>query len=148
MISFAVHKFLNLIRSHLFNFVFIFITLVGGSKRSCCGLFPRVLCLCFSLGFIASSLTFMSLIYLNYMNLFCMLLENVLILLFYTQLSNFPGPTYKQTVFSPFYILASLVIDKVTEGTGLSLHCLSCTIGLYVCFVTVLYCLDYCSFLV
>ena len=33
MVSFAVHKRLSLIRSHLFVFVFIFITLGGGSKR-------------------------------------------------------------------------------------------------------------------
>jgi len=33
MISFAVQKLLSLIRSHLFIFVFIFITLGGGSKK-------------------------------------------------------------------------------------------------------------------
>ena len=33
MVSFAVQKLLNLIRSHLFIFVFIFITLGGGSKK-------------------------------------------------------------------------------------------------------------------
>ena len=33
MVSFAVHKLLNLIRSHLFIFVFIFMTLGGGSKK-------------------------------------------------------------------------------------------------------------------
>ena len=32
MVSFAVQKFLSLFRSHLFIFVFIFITLAGGSK--------------------------------------------------------------------------------------------------------------------
>ena len=32
-VSFAVWKFLSLIRSHLFIFVFIFITLGGGSKK-------------------------------------------------------------------------------------------------------------------
>ena len=32
MVSFAVQKLLSLIRSHLFIFVFIFITLGGGSK--------------------------------------------------------------------------------------------------------------------
>ena len=36
-----------LIRSHLFIFVFIFITLGHGSKRSCCSLCQRVFCLCF-----------------------------------------------------------------------------------------------------
>ena len=33
MASFAVQKLLSLIRSHLFIFVFIFITLGGGSKK-------------------------------------------------------------------------------------------------------------------
>ena len=33
MVSFAIQKLLSLIRSHLFIFVFIFITLGGGSKR-------------------------------------------------------------------------------------------------------------------
>ena len=33
MVSFAVEKLLSLIRSHLFIFVFIFITLGGGSKK-------------------------------------------------------------------------------------------------------------------
>ena len=34
MVSFAVQKLLSLIKSHLFIFVFIFITLGGGSKRT------------------------------------------------------------------------------------------------------------------
>ena len=33
IVSFAVQKLLSLIRSHLFTFVFIFITLGGGSQR-------------------------------------------------------------------------------------------------------------------
>ena len=33
MVSFAVQKLLSLIRSHLFIFVFIFITLGGGSEK-------------------------------------------------------------------------------------------------------------------
>ena len=33
MVTFAVQKILSLIRSHLFIFVFIFITLGGGSKK-------------------------------------------------------------------------------------------------------------------
>ena len=33
IVSFAVQKLLSLIRSHLFTFAFIFITLGGGSQR-------------------------------------------------------------------------------------------------------------------
>ena len=47
MVSFALQKLLHLIRSHLLIFVFIFITLGGVSKRSCCDLCQRVFCLCF-----------------------------------------------------------------------------------------------------
>ena len=43
MPSFAMQKLLCLIWSHLFIFVFIFITLGGGSKGSCCDL--SVVCL-------------------------------------------------------------------------------------------------------
>ena len=49
MYSFAMQKLLHLIRSHLLIFVFIFITLGGVSKRSCCDLCQRVFCLCFPL---------------------------------------------------------------------------------------------------
>ena len=42
-------KAFNLIRSPLFIFVFIFITLGDGSKKSCCDMCQRVLCLCFPL---------------------------------------------------------------------------------------------------
>jgi len=47
MASFAVQKILSLIRSHLSIFVFIFITLGGGSKKYCCNLCQRVFYLCF-----------------------------------------------------------------------------------------------------
>ena len=49
-VSFAVQKVLSLIRSHLFTFVFISITLGGGHRGSCCDLCQRVFCLCFPLG--------------------------------------------------------------------------------------------------
>ena len=49
MVSFAVQKFLSLIQSHLFIFVFISITLGGGSKRILLDLCQKVYCLCFPL---------------------------------------------------------------------------------------------------
>ena len=49
MVSVAVQKLLSLIGSHLFIFVFIFITVGGGSKRSGCDLRQRLFCLCFPL---------------------------------------------------------------------------------------------------
>ena len=41
MVYFAVQKLLSLIRSHLFSFVFIFITLGGGSKKILLLFMPR-----------------------------------------------------------------------------------------------------------
>ena len=49
IVSFALQKHLSLIRSHLFNFVFISITLGGGSKRILLDLCKKVYCLCFPL---------------------------------------------------------------------------------------------------
>ena len=49
MVSFAVQKLLSFIRSHLFTFVFISISLGAGSKGSCCDVCHRVFCLCFPL---------------------------------------------------------------------------------------------------
>ena len=66
MFSFAVQKILSFIRSHFLIFVFISITLGGGSKRSCCDLCHRVFCLCFPLSFIVSGLTFRSLIHFEF----------------------------------------------------------------------------------
>ena len=51
IVSFVVQKILSLIRSHLFIFAFIFITLNGvGHRGSCYNLGRRVFCLCFPLG--------------------------------------------------------------------------------------------------
>jgi len=51
IVSFIVKKLLSLIRSHLFIFAFISITLGGGGHRgSCCDICQRVFCLCFPLG--------------------------------------------------------------------------------------------------
>ena len=49
IVSFAVRKLLSLIRSHLFVFDFISVTLAGGSKRILCDVCQSVHCLCFPL---------------------------------------------------------------------------------------------------
>ena len=53
IVSFAVHQLLDLIRSHLFTFDFISITLGAGTsithRESCFDLCHRVFCLCFPL---------------------------------------------------------------------------------------------------
>ena len=71
IISFIVQNLLSLIRSHLFSFVFVFITSGGGSKKMCCNLCQKVFCLCFPLNtFIVSSLTFRSSIHFEFIFVF------------------------------------------------------------------------------
>ena len=82
MVSFAVQKLLSLICYHLFIFVFIFITLGGGSKKILLQFMSKsVLPVFSSKSFIVSSLKFRSLIRFDLF--LCMVLENVLISLFY-----------------------------------------------------------------
>ena len=64
--SFVVQKFLSLIRSHLFIFAFISITLGGGHRGSCCDLCQSVLPMFYSRSFIVSDLTFRSLIHFEF----------------------------------------------------------------------------------
>ena len=67
MVSFAAQKPLSLIRSHLLIFVFIFITLGGGSKKTLLQFMSKcVLPVFSSKSFIVSGLTFRSLIYLEF----------------------------------------------------------------------------------
>ena len=64
MVSLAVQKLLNLIRSHLFIFVFIFVTLGGQSKRILLQFISKsVLSMFSSEIFLVSGLTFRSLAY-------------------------------------------------------------------------------------
>ena len=67
IVSFAVQKLLSLIRSHLFTFVFIFITLGGGSERILLWFVSlSVLPMFSSKNFIVSGLTFRSLIHFEF----------------------------------------------------------------------------------
>ena len=64
IVSFALQKLLNLIRPHLFIFVFIFITLRGGSKKILLWFMSKSVFPMFSSkSFIVSGLTFQSLIH-------------------------------------------------------------------------------------
>ena len=49
MVSFAVQKLLSFNRSHLFIFVFISVTLEGGSKKDLAVIYVKVFFLCFPL---------------------------------------------------------------------------------------------------
>ena len=82
MVFFAIQKLLNLIRSHLFIFDFIFITLTGRSKKILLPLMPKsVLPVFSSNSFIVSGLKFRSFIHFEF--IFAYGLENVLISFFY-----------------------------------------------------------------
>ena len=82
MVSFAVQKFLSLFMSHLFIFILIFITLGGGSKRSCRDFCQRVFGLCFPLRVLECLVLHLSLE--SILSLFlCMVLRSVLISFFY-----------------------------------------------------------------
>ena len=99
----------------------------------------------YSKSFILSGLTFRSLIILS----LClgMVLGSVLIPYFYMYLSVFPAPLIEEAVFSPLYILASFIKDKVTICVWVYLWAFYPVPLIYVSvFVTVPYCLDYCCF--
>ena len=82
MVSFAVQKLLSFIRFHLFIFVFVFITLGGGSEKIFLQFMSEnVLPMFSSKSFILSHLTFRSLIHFEF--ILCTMLRSVLILFFY-----------------------------------------------------------------
>ena len=93
MASFAMQKLLSLIRSHLFIFVFIFITLGGGLKNILLRFMSKsVLPMFSSKSFIVSGLTFRSLIHFEF--IFVYGVRECSISFFYTWLSSFPSTTY------------------------------------------------------
>ena len=68
IVSFVVQKLLGLIKSHLFIFAFISITLGGGHRGCCCDLCQSVLPMFSSKSSIVSSLTFTSLIHFEFIS--------------------------------------------------------------------------------
>ena len=104
IVSFAVHKLLSLIRSHLFIFVLLFITLGDGSKMILLRLMSKSVLLMFSSKcFVVAGPTFMSLIHFEFTFVYgvrkC---SNFIILHVIVQ--------FPQHHVLPFYILASSVI--------------------------------------
>src|SRR5574337_991088 len=78
-----------------------------------------------------------------------MVLKSVLVSFFYPLLTSFPAPLVKKIVFSPLYILASFVKDKVSMGAWVYLWAFYFVPLIYISvFVPVPYCLDDCGFLV
>ena len=129
MVSFAVQKLLSFIRSQLFIFVFISITLGGGSKKVLLWFMSEsVLPMFSSRSFIVSGLTFRSLIHFEFIFVY-----GVRECSNFIDLHVFPSSLIEETVFSPLYILPSFVIVD-HRCMGLCLGFLSCSIELYFCF--------------
>jgi len=64
-------------------------------------------------------------------------------------LTSLPATLVKEIVFSPFYILASFVKDKVSIGVLIYLWAFYFVPLIYICvFVPAPYCLDDCSFVI
>ena len=104
-VSFPVQSLSTFIESHLFILVFIFTTLGGRWKRTCCNYVKE-----WSIyNFIVPGLTFRSLNYLS--SFLCVVLGSIFIPFFYTSCPVFLAPLIEETVFSPLYILVSFVID-------------------------------------
>ena len=84
------------------------------------------------------------------MSLFlCKVLESALVSFFYKWLTSFSSTTFKEIVFSPFYILASSVTDKVSIGVWIYLWAFYFVPWIYISvFVPVPYSLDDCGFVV
>ena len=78
-----------------------------------------------------------------------MVLESVLVSFFTSGWPVFPEPVVKEIFFSPLYILASFVKDKVSIGAWIYLWAFYFVPLIYISvFVPVPYCLDDCGFVV
>ena len=78
-----------------------------------------------------------------------MVLESVPVSFFYKWLTIFPAPLVIVIIFSPLYILASFVKDKVSIGVWVYLWAFYFVALIYISvFVPVPYCLDDCSLVI
>ena len=115
MIACAVQKLLSFIRSHLFIFVFIFLTVGGESKRILLWFISKsVLPMFFSKSFIVSGLIFRPLILCEF--IFVCGIRQCSNFTFICSCPVYPAPLNKEAVFSTLYILAFSVKDKVFMG--------------------------------
>ena len=118
-----------------------------GQRGSCCDLCQGVYCLCFPVrSFIVSGLTFKSLIHFEFIFV-CGVRKCSNFILLHVAVLFSQHHFIEEAVFSPLYILASLVKHKVPICAWVYLWAL-CLVPL-ICisvFVSVPYCLDDCSF--
>jgi len=113
----------------LFIFVFISLTLGGGSQKILLWfIYSSVLPIFSSKSFIVPGLTFRSLIHFDFIFVYGKVL---------------PAPLIEEAIFAPLYVLVSFVKNKVTPRcVGLSLGSLSCSFVYISGFVLMPYCLD------
>ena len=99
MVSFAVQKFLSLIRSHLFIFAFVFFAWEDRSKKILLWLMSKSVLPLFSpRSYMVSGLTFRSLIYSEFIFVYGVRKCSNFILLHVA--IQFPAPLIEKTVFS------------------------------------------------
>ena len=149
IVSFAVQKLLNLIRSYLFNFVFISITLGGESQRILLWFMPSsVLPMLSSKSFLVSGLTFRSLIHSEFIFLYGVRKCSHFILL-HVAVQFSQQHFIEEAVFAPFFILASFVKNKVPIDAWVYFWAFYLVPFVYISvFVPVPYCLDDCSLVI
>ena len=129
----------------LFIFCFISINLGGGSERILLWFMSRSLLPMFSSkSFIVSGLTFKSLIHFEFIFVYgvrkC---SNFILLYVAVQFSQHPS-LIEEAIFSPLYILASFVKDKVPKGAWVYPWAFYLVPFVHISvFVSVSYCLDY-----
>ena len=98
--------------------------------------------------FIVSGLTLRSLIHFEIIFLYGVRECSNFILL-HVAVQFLPAPLIEEAVFSPLYMLASFIKDKVTICAWVYLWAFYPVALIYISvFVPVPYCLDYCSFVV
>ena len=123
-------RFLSLIRSHLFMFVFIFIILGGGSKKILLQFMSKsVLPMLSSKSLMVSGLTFRSLIH-SELSFVCGIRECSNLILLHIAVQFFQHHLLKR-LFSLHCIVFPFIL---VGGMDLFLHLLSCLIDLDFCF--------------
>ena len=149
IVSFAVQKFLSLIRSHLLTFVFISMTLGGGSQRILLWFMSSSVLPIFSYkSFIFYGLTFRSSVHFEFIFVYGVRKCSNFILL-YVAAKFSQHHLLKRLLFAPLYILASFVKNNVPVGAWVYFWAFYLVpfVCIYV-FVPVPRCLDDCSFVV
>ena len=146
IVSFIVQNLLSLIRSHLFIFVFISITL-GIGRGSCCDLCQSVLPMFSSRGFIVSCPIFRSLIYFEFIFVYGVRKCSLFILLQVVDLSQ--HHLLNRLFFLHCIFLPPLSKIRCPQVHGFYLWAFYFVSLIYISvFVPVPYCLDDCSFVV